>query len=218
MQQNPGGSSSGSAVGVAAGFSPLSIGRETDGSLLTPGGRSSLYALKLTVGNFAADGIFRLTKTSDSIGGMAKCSADLTILTRILLSTSPADHAHPDLENVQKMQFKDFTIGFVDPEVWRLPNSLLDPTEEYKKQTVSASAQSHIMTNASLSARGLSQSAIDIVKSHGGKVVTQVEVTPASKITYEGQSGYGILRSMTFSTFQRAFFLMCNRCRVSPAT
>jgi len=42
------------------------------------------------------------------------------------------------------------------------------------------------------------QSAIDIVKSHGGKVVTQVEVTPASKITYGGQSGYGILHSMTF--------------------
>lgn len=103
---------------------------ETDGSLLTPSGRSSLYALKLTVRNFAANGIFRVTKTLDSIGGMAKCSADLAILTRILLSTSPAYHAAQDLESVHKMQFKDFTIGFVDPEVWRLPNSLLDPTEE----------------------------------------------------------------------------------------
>jgi len=86
-------------------FSPLSIGGETDGSMLTPGRRNSLYALKLTVGNFAADGIYRLTKTSDS-GGMAKCSADLTILTRILLSTSPANHASQDLKNVHKMQFK----------------------------------------------------------------------------------------------------------------
>lgn len=140
LQQKPGGSSSGSAVGVAAGFSPLSIGRETDGSLLTPGGRSSLYTLKLTVGDFAADGIFRLTKTLDIIGEMAKCSADLTILTRILLSTAAADHAAQHLENIHKMQFKDFTIGFVDPEAWRLPKSLLDPTEEYKKQIVSSSA------------------------------------------------------------------------------
>jgi Asp-tRNA(Asn)/Glu-tRNA(Gln) amidotransferase A subunit family amidase len=124
--------------------------------LLTPAGRSSIYALKLTVGNFAADGIFRLTKALDSIGGMAKCSADLTILTRILLSTAPADHATQDLESVHKMQFKDFTIGFVDPEVWRLPSSLLDPTEEYKKQTVSALAQFHTTTKSTLSARGLS--------------------------------------------------------------
>lgn len=86
-------------------FSPLSIGGETDGSLLTPGRRNSLYALQLTVGKFAADRIYRLTKTLDS-GGMAKCSAELTILTRILLSTSPANHASQDLKNVHKMQFK----------------------------------------------------------------------------------------------------------------
>ncbi|KAK3319387.1 putative glutamyl-tRNA amidotransferase subunit A [Apodospora peruviana] len=41
---SPAGSLSGSAVGVSAGYAPLSIGTETDGSLICPAGRAALYA------------------------------------------------------------------------------------------------------------------------------------------------------------------------------
>ncbi|KAG8160830.1 hypothetical protein KVR01_009094 [Diaporthe batatas] len=47
----PGGSSTGSAVAVAAGFSPLGIGAETIGSIITPASRAGLYALKPTAGS-----------------------------------------------------------------------------------------------------------------------------------------------------------------------
>ncbi len=118
--------------------------------MLTPAGRSSLYALKLTVGNFAPDGIFRLTKSLDSIGGMAKCSSDLAILTRMLISTAQTDIdtaniGSIDLEAVRAKQFKELAVGFVDPEVWRLPSFLLDPTDEYKKQTVSGNPASFLL-------------------------------------------------------------------------
>jgi amidase len=66
----PGGSSTGSAVAVASGFSTLAIGTDTIGSLITPANRAALYALKPTVGQVPMDGIFNLSKTFDSVGGM----------------------------------------------------------------------------------------------------------------------------------------------------
>ncbi|KAF2441737.1 amidase signature enzyme [Karstenula rhodostoma CBS 690.94] len=58
----PGGSSTGSAVGVAAGFAPLSLGTETSGSLTTPASRAALYALKLTPGAVSMEGAPSLVK------------------------------------------------------------------------------------------------------------------------------------------------------------
>jgi amidase len=66
----PGGSSTGSAVAVAAGFSTLAVGCDTIGSLITPANRAALYALKPTVGEVPMNGIFTLSKSFDSVGGM----------------------------------------------------------------------------------------------------------------------------------------------------
>lgn len=66
----PGGSSTGSAVAVSSGFSTLAVGTDTIGSLITPANRAALYALKPTVGQVPMDGIFNLSKTFDSVGGM----------------------------------------------------------------------------------------------------------------------------------------------------
>ena len=70
----PGGSSTGSAVSVAAGFSALAVGTDTIGSLITPANRAGLYALKPTVGEIPMDGIFTLSRTFDSAGGMVSSS------------------------------------------------------------------------------------------------------------------------------------------------
>ncbi|KAI0433439.1 putative amidase [Xylaria sp. FL1042] len=175
---NPGGSSSGSAVGVAAGFSPWSIGAETDGSLVTPASRSSLYALKPTIGSVSGDGVFMLTETMDSLGGLAKCVDDLALLTERLMSTS--DGPKLNITSFDK-KFSRFRIGFLDPNIWKLPTSLLEPTESYTRQTINAY-----------------QAAINLMEKHGATVVYPVELTPASKITYEGQSAYGIIRNGEF--------------------
>ena len=83
--QAPGGSSTGSAVAVAAGFSPLAMGTETIGSIITPTSRAALYALKPTAGVQDTTGLYSLTDFFDSPGPMAKSSADLALLTEILL-------------------------------------------------------------------------------------------------------------------------------------
>ncbi|KAH8821315.1 amidase signature domain-containing protein [Xylogone sp. PMI_703] len=66
--QNPGGSSTGSAVGVAAGYSPISIGGEANGSIQTPASRSNLYALKITPQTLSTEGIFHIVPTVESLG------------------------------------------------------------------------------------------------------------------------------------------------------
>ncbi|KAI4255481.1 MAG: hypothetical protein L6R42_006711 [Xanthoria sp. 1 TBL-2021] len=50
LVQNPGGSSSGSAVAVSAVLSPFALGTEKQGSLIMPGNRAALYTMKPTVG------------------------------------------------------------------------------------------------------------------------------------------------------------------------
>lgn len=75
-----------------------------------------------------------LTKSIDSLGGMAKFVEDLAYLTERLLSTSNG----PPLRTADIFgePWSEFKIGFLDPTVWKLPAVLLEPTESYTWQTV----------------------------------------------------------------------------------
>ena len=57
-KQTPGASSTGSAVAVAAGFSPLAMATETIGSIVTPSTRAGLYSLKPTTGVQDTTGLY----------------------------------------------------------------------------------------------------------------------------------------------------------------
>ncbi|KAI7595927.1 amidase signature enzyme, partial [Hortaea werneckii] len=89
---SPGGSSSGSASAVAAGFVPLSIGTEVCNSIVTPASRAGLYALKCSNDAVNGDGCFGFSKHLDCIGGMTKSVEDLAVLTSALMQPeSPFD-------------------------------------------------------------------------------------------------------------------------------
>ena len=80
-----GGSSSGSGVGVSAGFAPLSLGTETGGSLVYPASKAGLFAMKPTNGTVSSIGVFRISRSFDGIGAMAKTPADLAVLIESIL-------------------------------------------------------------------------------------------------------------------------------------
>ncbi|KAB5566785.1 amidase-like protein [Coniochaeta sp. 2T2.1] len=86
QQPISGGSSSGSAVSVAADFSPLAVGTETAGSTVLPASCNGLYAMKLTPGTVPTDGVFCLSESFDGIGVMARNPADLAALAEVLLA------------------------------------------------------------------------------------------------------------------------------------
>jgi amidase len=112
LYQTTAGSSSGSASSVAAGFAPLSLGTETDGSLVQPAYRAGLYALKPTVGSMPSEGFMPIGPSFESMGGMAKAVKDLADLTGILMDRQ-------DLAPCLGYSWKGMGVGFVDPMLWQ---------------------------------------------------------------------------------------------------
>jgi amidase len=92
----PGGSSSGSAVSVAAGLCPLAIGTETAGSVVFPASCNGLYGMKLTPGSVPGDGIFQLSESFDGVGVMARDPADVAAFAEILQTGDGGEHNTPE--------------------------------------------------------------------------------------------------------------------------
>ncbi|KTS17166.1 amidase [Pantoea dispersa] len=82
--RSPGGSSSGSAVAVAAGFVPLAIGSDTAGSVRIPAAFNGLFGLRMTRGALSSAGIVPLSPTQDIPGPLVRYAADLRLISEIL--------------------------------------------------------------------------------------------------------------------------------------
>ena len=80
----PGGSSSGSAVAVAAGLCGFAIGSDTGGSVRVPAALNGVFGLKTTAGLIPTDGVFPLSRDLDTIGPLAKSAADGAIIYEAL--------------------------------------------------------------------------------------------------------------------------------------
>ncbi|KAK2594212.1 hypothetical protein QQS21_008101 [Conoideocrella luteorostrata] len=73
---NPGGSSSGSGVGVGANVIAFSLGTETDGSVINPAMRNSIVGFKPTVGLTSRGGVIPETEHQDSVGTFGRTVHD----------------------------------------------------------------------------------------------------------------------------------------------
>jgi amidase len=89
----PGGSSSGSAVAVAAGLCAASIGTETSGSLLSPATQNGVVTVKPTVGLISRTGILPIAHSQDTAGPMTRTVRDAAILLNVLAGLDPRDPA-----------------------------------------------------------------------------------------------------------------------------
>jgi amidase len=91
--RNPSGSSSGSAVAVAAGLAPLAVGTETDGSIVSPAAACGLVGIKPTVGLVSRTGVVPVSSVQDTAGPMARTVADAAALLGALAGRDAADPA-----------------------------------------------------------------------------------------------------------------------------
>ncbi len=104
---SPGGSSSGSAVAVAAGLAPVALGTDTGGSVRIPAALCGTVGLKTTVGQVSRAGVFPLSRTLDSVGPLTRTVRDAALVYQAMLTgPDPADpstaafRAHDALERL----------------------------------------------------------------------------------------------------------------------
>jgi len=103
----PGGSSSGTAVAVAAGLAPIGIGSDTGGSVRIPSAFNGLVGLKVTFGRISLHGTGLLSWTLDSIGPLGRSVDDCAELLRALAAPDerdPATLAQPPLDLAVRLE------------------------------------------------------------------------------------------------------------------
>ncbi len=96
LDRSPCGSSSGTAVAVAANLGAVGIGTETDGSILCPAAVNGLVGLKPTVGLVSRDGIVPISSSQDTAGPMTRSVEDAALLLAVIAGRDPADPATAD--------------------------------------------------------------------------------------------------------------------------
>ena len=90
-QRSPCGSSSGSAAAVAAGLCPISVGTETDGSIVCPAQTCGVVGMKPTIGLVSRTGIIPIAHSQDTAGPMARSVEDAAYLLSVLTGEDPRD-------------------------------------------------------------------------------------------------------------------------------
>jgi amidase len=106
LDQNPLGSSSGSAVAVSANLIPVAIGTETSGSIISPAVVNGDVGIKPTVGLVSRAGIIPISHSQDTAGPLTRTVTDAAIVLTAIAGSDPRD---PVTVDADKKRAKDYT-------------------------------------------------------------------------------------------------------------
>jgi amidase len=104
LDRSPSGSSSGSGAAAAANLAALTIGTETDGSILSPSACNSCVGVKPTIGLVSRAGIVPISHNQDTAGPIVRTVRDAATLLTVLAGVDPRDKA-------TKAKGVDYTAG-----------------------------------------------------------------------------------------------------------
>ncbi|KAI1117380.1 putative amidase [Nemania sp. NC0429] len=148
----PCGSSSGSGISVASGFSPIALGTESDGSLVQPASRAGLYALKPTPGTVNGTNILSALPYS-VVGSMGRTARDVADMTSLLTGK--------EFSHTPTGSWDSVRVGIVEFDPWAAAPFVVEPVEAYT-----------IQVKAGM--RGAAQK----IRAMGGIVVENLSLTP----------------------------------------
>jgi indoleacetamide hydrolase len=93
----PGGSSGGTAAGIAARIAPAGLGSDTGGSTRVPAALCGIVGMRPTVGNggqiagagrrYSGEGVIPISSTRDTVGAMGRTVADVALLDSVIAGT-----------------------------------------------------------------------------------------------------------------------------------
>ena len=108
LDRNPCGSSSGSGAAVSGNMCAITIGTETNGSVVCPSSANGVVGIKPTVGLWSRDGIIPISETQDTAGPMAKSVADAATLLGELTGVDEADDRTKESEGNSYTDYTQF--------------------------------------------------------------------------------------------------------------
>jgi len=119
--RNPCGSSSGSAVSVAANLTVVAIGTETDGSIVCPAGVNGIVGIKPSLGLVSRSGIIPIAHSQDTAGPMARTVRDAAILLDAMTGADASDPLNATFaygpgnfaDNLSENALEDKRIGVI---------------------------------------------------------------------------------------------------------
>lgn len=109
LDRNASGSSSGSGAAAAAGYVAVTVGTETNGSIVSPAGNCGVVGIKPTVGLVSRAGVIPISHSQDTIGPMATSVASAAALLNVLAAPDPDDAA-------SRGEWPTFAPGTATPE------------------------------------------------------------------------------------------------------
>jgi amidase len=112
LDRNGCGSSTGSGVAISANLAAISIGTETDGSIVCPASANGLVGLKPTLGLVSRSGIIPIAHSQDTAGPMTRTVRDAAILLGALTGVDERD---PITMKSRKHAQRDYT-KFLDKD------------------------------------------------------------------------------------------------------
>jgi len=94
-ERAPGGSSSGSAIAVAADIVPIAMGTDTAGSIRVPAAFNGLVGYRSSRLRYPSDGVYPLARSLDSLGPLAKSVRDVICIDNLLVGSSAGSLRSP---------------------------------------------------------------------------------------------------------------------------
>ena len=93
LDRNPCGSSSGSGAAVAANLCAVTVGSETDGSVVCPSSANGVVGIKPTIGLVSRSEIIPISHSQDTAGPICRTVADAATLLGAMAGVDPSDPA-----------------------------------------------------------------------------------------------------------------------------
>jgi amidase len=142
LDRTPCGSSAGSGAAVSANLCTITIGTETNGSIVCPSSTNGVVGIKPTVGLWSRSGIIPISVSQDTAGPMARNVSDAAILLGALTAQDPSDSKTSRSKGKVAVDYSEFLIldGLAGKRigVWRDAFGFHEKVDEILQASIAA--------------------------------------------------------------------------------